>query len=139
MSEKHAPKAFNKKATLVLFVVSLSALIAVYSSLTYFLGGSNRIETNRITVSNITIWVYYKEVAPAHKEGVSSRVLNATVFDIMYDEYTIRYWPYPTGYLIEYINAAGPSWNYKVGTESPSIACNKYILKNDSVITWTQV
>ena len=138
MTEQRGPKAFNKKATLILFVVSLSSLIAVYSSLTYFLGGSNRIETNRTTVSNITIWVYYKEGAPAHKESVSSRVLNATVFDIMYDEFTIRYSPYPIGYLIEYINDAGPSWNYKVGSESPPIACNKYVLENDSVITWTQ-
>nr|MDO8119217.1 hypothetical protein [Candidatus Sigynarchaeota archaeon] len=61
MTEQRTLKAINKKATLVLFMVSFSALIVVYSSLTFFLGGSKRIETDRITLSNVTIWVYYKE------------------------------------------------------------------------------
>jgi len=138
MTEQRTLKAINKKATLVLFMVSFSALIVVYSSLTFFLGGSKRIETDRITLSNVTIWVYYKERAPAHKDGVSSRVLDATVFDVMHDEFSIRYIPYPTGYLIEWINDAGPNWTYMVNNESPQIACNKFVLMNGSVVIWTQ-
>ncbi|MEX2681409.1 MAG: DUF4430 domain-containing protein [Candidatus Sigynarchaeota archaeon] len=138
MTEQRNTRAINKKATLVLFIVSFSSLVVVYSSLTFFLGGSNRIETDRITLSNVTVWVYFKEKPPAHKEGVTSRVLNATVFDVMHDEFSIRYKQYPTGYFIEWINDAGPSWTYMVNNVSPLIACNKFVLSNDSVIVWTQ-
>jgi len=132
-------RAFNWKATLVIFAVSFSTLLVMNYSLPFFFGGNrNPEELTTITVANVTITVDYKNGTIDQRTNVTSRIVNATVFDIMNKEFHIAYDVYPAGYFISEINGARLGWTYMVDSVSPGIACNKYQVSNNSIITWHQ-
>jgi hypothetical protein len=128
---------FKWKSTLVIFVVSISALVVVNYSLPYFLNPDHHV-TNKVTVANITITVNFQNGTVETKKNISSDVTNATVFDIMIASFEISYQSYSNGFFITRINGASNGWTYKVNGVGPSEACNFYVVENDSIIDWDQ-
>ena len=146
--QEHQPR-FKWKPTLAIFIVAISVLIIVNYSLPFFLYPTNEENQNQdnkktiaenFTMVNVAISVKYKNGTSETKSNVSSHIVNATVFDIMNENFRITYLTYPgiPGYFITGINGANYGWTYKVNGVSPSKACSLYVLENNSVIEWNQ-
>lgn len=90
----------------------------------------------RITVANITVTVNYKNGTIQTKSNISTYTSNATVFDIMNDNFQLVYQSYPAGIVITGINGANYSWTFKVNGVFPSNLCNHVVAENDSRIEW---
>jgi hypothetical protein len=147
MNDQEPLPRFNWKPTLTIFIVAISALIIVNYSLPFFLYPNNEQTENpdnkktiaeNFTLVNTTISVTYKNGTIETKNNISSHIINATVFEVMNETFQITYQSYPNGYLITGINGASYGWTYKVNGNSPPIACNFYVLNNNSVIAWNQ-
>jgi hypothetical protein len=145
-SNRHA--GFNSKSTLAVFVVSIAILFLVNLVILNSPSGDIPEGTctttvpSRINVSNVSIFVNFKNTTIEHKENVTC-TLNAaravTVFDIMNASFRIAYNSFPNGYLISKINDAGQSgWTFIIDGKAPSIACNKQPVCNNSVIRWNE-
>ncbi len=142
MTEQRKPNYFNKKATLVLLVVSLASLVTVSYSIPFFYGnggGGDPVYTDRVTVGNITIHVNFKDIPDVDKLNASSKIADATVFDITNAEFDVEYQQYGNGKIIERIDGQGNGWLYYVDGTYINYACNLYVLENGSVIDWIQV
>ncbi|NMC03816.1 MAG: DUF4430 domain-containing protein [Candidatus Lokiarchaeota archaeon] len=135
------PSSLNKKATVVLLVVSLASIIVINYSLPFFFDrGGKPVDTGRITIGNITIHLDFKNIADITRVNVTSTYANVSVFDIMNAEFSIRYDAYPVyGLYVSYINDQGPGWTYQVNGVAPGYSSTKYIVTNNSIITWNQV
>jgi hypothetical protein len=140
MIDQESHPRFKWKPTLVIFIVAISGLIIVNYSLPLLLNPSNQQIGHKITVTNITISVNYKNGTAQTKNDVSSRIVNATVFDVMNETFQITYQTYPgiPGYFITSINSASLGWTYYIDGAPPPVACSLYILNNNSVIEWNQ-
>jgi len=90
----------------------------------------------RITVSNITVTVNYKNGTIQTKGNISSYTSNATVFDIMNNNFQLAYQSYPAGIIITGINGANYSWTFKVNGIIPSTTCDHVVVENDSRLEW---
>jgi len=108
---------------------------AVYSYSDYF-EINMMTSVRRITVSNITVTVNYKNSTIQTKSNISSYTSNATVFDIMNDNFQLAYQSYAAGIIITGINGANYSWTFKVNGILPSTTCNHVVVENDSRIEW---
>jgi hypothetical protein len=146
-SNRHA--GFNRKSSLTFFFLAFSILLIVYFAVLYspqeniVVGPCTTRDPTRTTVSNVSIFVNYKNSTIEHKENVTCTLDNVravTVFDVMSENYLIVYQTYPNGYFIKKINGAGQNgWTFTIGGTAPTIACNKQPVCNGSIIRWSEV
>ncbi|HME52327.1 MAG TPA: DUF4430 domain-containing protein [Candidatus Lokiarchaeia archaeon] len=138
MNDQERSPRFKWKPTLVIFVISITALIAVNYSLPFFLNTGNPQISNKTTLANITVRVNYQNGTIQNKTNISSHVVNATAFNIMNESFQITYLPYPNGYLLTGINGDKPiqGWNYWVNGVLIPEAFNLFVVENDSLIEW---
>ena len=139
MNARDNQPRINGKSTLVIFIVAISVLIVVNYSLPFLLGGTREHQQqDKITITNVTITVHYKNDTTEQRTNVSSYTADATVFEFMTATFQITYNTFPSGYFISAINGASFGWTYIVNEESPGIACNLYGVSNNSIIAWNQ-
>ncbi|MBN2150791.1 MAG: DUF4430 domain-containing protein [Candidatus Lokiarchaeota archaeon] len=146
-ASRHA--GFNKKSSIAFFFVAFVILLLVNFAVLYLPQGDD-LEgpctseyPTRMTVSNMSIFVNYKNTTIEHKANVTctrDNVRAVTVFDVMDENFRIVYDVYPNGYFITKINDAGTqAWTFTIDGAAPGIACNKQPVCNGSVIRWNEV
>ncbi len=141
MAEQRNPKGFNKKATLLILVVSLVTLVAISYALPLFSPKGSLLP--RISVSGVDIIVTYRNGTIESKIDVNcTRTIVAiiSVFDVMVDNFQISYEYFPAqgGYIIKSINNEY-GWMYEVDGVTPQYAVDVYPVGNNSIIRWKQV
>jgi hypothetical protein len=148
MSRTTPHAKFNWKASCAIFLVAISILLLFNLAVLYapqddsVSGACTTTVPTRITVSNVSIYVNYKNMTIEHKENVTctrNSVRAVTVFNVMDENFRILYNTYSNGYFISWINDAGNSWTFTIDGTAPGIACNKQPVCNGSVIRWLQV